>query len=262
MTAALVTGAARGIGAAVTARLVSRGVHVYALDACAGDDPAASGVAYPLASRADLDALAAAHPDAVTPVVADVRDSVALQAIADRIRAEHGGLSVVVAAAAVVAGGAPLWETPADVVDVLWEVDALGVWHTARATLPLLLEQPEDARAAFVAIASTAGETGLFHLAGYCMAKHAVVGLVRGLAADVAGRHVTVSAVCPGSTDTAMLRETARVYGLPDSADLVAHQAIGRALRPDEVAAVVELACTAGPVLHGAILPASGGFAA
>jgi len=66
---ALVTGAARGIGAAVVARLVGRGFHVYAVDACAG---ATAGTAYPLAVREDLERVAAAHPDAVTPVVADV----------------------------------------------------------------------------------------------------------------------------------------------------------------------------------------------
>ena len=80
------------------------------------------------------------------------------------------------------------------------------------------------------------------------------------LAADVAGHPVTVAGVSPGSTSTAMLRETARLYGLDDVEALVAEQAIKRALEPDEVAAVVEFACTAGPVVHGAVLAATGGF--
>ena len=68
------------------------------------------------------------------------------------------------------------------------------------------------------------------------MAKHAVVGVVRGLAADLRGTAVTACAVSPGSTDTAMLAATAEVYGV-DAADLAASQAAGRPLDPDEVAA-------------------------
>ena len=254
---ALVTGAARGIGAAVTHRLVRRGFHVVALDGCAGAD---GGTAYGLATRADLDAVAGAHPGEVTAVVADVRDPAALGAVVDRVRAEHGGLSVVVAGAAVIAGGDALWATDDALLDAVWRSDAVSVWNTAKATLPLLLQQPAAARPSFVAITSAAGEHGLYHLSAYCMAKHAVVGLVRALAADVAGHPVTVAGVSPGSTSTDMLRETARLYGLDDVSGLVAEQAIGRALEPDEVASVVEFACTAGPVVHGSVLAATGGF--
>ncbi|MEO7059748.1 MAG: mycofactocin-coupled SDR family oxidoreductase [Lapillicoccus sp.] len=254
---ALVTGAARGIGAAVTSRLVARGFHVVALDSCTGDE---TDAAYALATRADLDAVAAAHPGDVTPVVADVRDADAMADVASRIDAEHGDLTVVVAAAGVIGGGQALWETDDAVLDRLWRADAVSVWNTAKSTMPLLLRQEAARRPAFVAIASAAGEHGLFHLSAYCMAKHAVVGLVRGLAADVVGRSVTVVGVSPGSTDTRMLAATARIYDLDDVSALVGEQAIGRALDPDEVAAVVEFACLAGPVVHGAILPAGGGF--
>ena len=173
---ALVTGAARGIGAAVTHRLVGRGFHVVAVDGCAG---AEGGTAYGLATPADLDAVAGDHPGAVTPVVADVRDAAALAAVVERVRAERGGLSVVVAGAAIIAGGDALWETDDALLDAVWRADAVSVWNTAKATLPLLLEQPADARPTFVALTSAAGEHGLYHLSAYCMAKHAVVGLVR-----------------------------------------------------------------------------------
>ncbi len=253
---ALVTGAARGIGAAVTHRLVGRGFHVMAVDGCAGAD----GAAYGLATRADLDGVVAAHPGQVTGVVADVREPGALAAVVEQVRSEHGGLSVVVAGAAIIAGGDALWETDDALLDAVWRSDAVSVWNTAKATMPLLLAQPADARPTFVAITSAAGEHGLYHLSAYCMAKHAVVGLVRALAADVAGHPVTVAGVSPGSTSTDMLRETARLYDLDDVSALVAEQSIGRALDPDEVASVVEFACTAGQVVHGAILSATGGF--
>jgi SDR family mycofactocin-dependent oxidoreductase len=254
---ALVTGAARGIGAAVVRRLLDRGYVVHALDSCAGD---AGGTAYALATDADLQEVVALDPERVVPVVVDVRDLAALHRAADEVVARSGSLDVVVAGAAVMAGGAPLWETdPAD-LSLLWETDAMGVWNTAHATVPHLLGATSDGRTpSFVGIASAAGERGLWHLAAYCMAKHAVVGIVRGLAADLAGTGVTACAVAPGSTDTAMLQATAAVYGVAVE-ELAASQTTGRPLPPDDVARVVELACTAGPVVHGSVLRADGGF--
>lgn len=251
---ALVTGAARGIGASVVRRLLARGFVVHALDSCAGTS---AGTTYPLATRADLDALVALDPDRVVPVVADVRDLAALTATADRAVVTYGSLDVVVAGAAVMAGGVPLWQTTPEDLRLLWETDALGVWNTAHATVPHLLRSERSP--SFVAVASAAGERGLWHLTAYCMAKHAVVGLVRGLAADLVGTGVTACAVSPGSTDTAMLQATAEIYGV-DPTVLSASQAAGRALTADEVAAVVEFAATAGTVVHGSVLHADGGF--
>lgn len=255
---ALVTGAARGIGAAVVRRLLDRGYVVHALDCCA---EGSAGTAYPLASKVDLDDVVALDPTRVVPVVADVRDLEALHRAADDVVARHGTLDVVVAGAAVMAGGSPLWETDAADLRLLWETDALGVWNTAHATVPHLLTTASAGRpAAFVGVASAAGEHGLWHLAAYCMAKHAVIGIVRGLAADLKGTGVTACAVSPGSTDTEMLAATAAIYGV-DVQTLAASQTSGRPLRPDEVAAVIELGCTAGPVVHGSVLHADGGFA-
>ena len=108
---ALVTGAARGIGAETVRALCRDGYRVVAVDSCAGDE-APDGVAYPLATRAELDAVAAEFPDRVLARVADVRDREALAAAAaDGVEA-FGRLDAVVAAAAVIAGGLPLWESP------------------------------------------------------------------------------------------------------------------------------------------------------
>lgn len=244
---ALVTGAARGIGAAVVRRLLARGCVVHALDSCAGDD---GGTAYPLATKADLDAVVALDPARVLPVVADVRDLDALRAAADEAVRRHGSLDTVVAGAAVMAGGAPMWETPDDELRLVWETDALGVWNTARATVPHLLRSA--ANPTFVAIASTAAERGLWRLSAYVMAKHAVVGIVRGLAADLDGTSVTACAVSPDSTDTDMLLATAAIYGM--TAAELAGQDGGTAADPDRVARVVERACTAGAEVHGRVL--------
>ncbi len=248
---ALVTGAARGIGAATVSALVADGFHVAALDSCEGP---------PLATRADLAALADRYVEQVLPLVADVRDRAALDAAVAAVLARWGRLDAVVAGAAVVRGGLPLWETPADDLDTLWDVDVRGVWHTAAATIPAMLAGPDPSGCRFVAVASAAGHTGLFHLAAYSAAKHAVVGLVRGLAADLRGTGVTACAVSPGSTDTAMLDATAGLYGV-DRAELVGHQDLQRVLDPAEVAATIAFACSpAGAVLNGSDVHADGGF--
>ena len=252
---ALVTGAARGIGAATVKELRSCGMRVIAVDSCVGDDREQSQVGYALGTRADLEAVAAGDVG-VRPVVCDVRDMGGLGEAADTF----GRVDVVVAAAAVIAGGAPLWETSLAEVRNLWQVDVMGMWRTAAVTVPRMLAGPDPSGCRFVGIASVAGGQGLFHLAAYTMAKHAVVGLVRGLAADLTGTGVVAVAVSPGATRTPMLDATAALYGLDDPAELAAN-GIGRVLEPSEVAATIGHVCSpAGAALHGSVVAVDGGF--
>jgi SDR family mycofactocin-dependent oxidoreductase len=256
---ALVTGAARGIGAATVAELCRQGYAVTAVDACTGEDTP-PGVGYPLAIPDDLNHLARRFPDQVLAVESDVRDRAALDAAANATVARFGRLDAVVAAAGVVVGGRPQWHTPDEHLRTLLDINVLGVWNTAAATIPLLLAAETPARCRFVAVASVAGERGLFHLAGYAASKHAVIGIVRGLAADLVGTGVTAVAVAPGSTRTAMLSATADLYRTTPL-DLASHQGIRRLIEPDEIAAVIGLCCSpAGAVLNGSVVHADGGF--
>lgn len=257
---ALVTGAARGIGAASVRALVGEGYRVVAVDSCAGDD-VPDGVAYALASRAELDAVAAEFPDQVLARVADVRDRNAVAAAAADGVEEFGQLDAVVAAAAVIAGGLPLWESPDSHLESQWEVDVKGVWNTAAVTIPHLLGGPDPSGGRFVAVASAAGSHGLFHLAAYNAAKHAVVGLVKGLAADLAGTGVTACAVSPGSTRTRMLDATAALYDLADADEFASSQLLRRVLEPSEIAATIAFCCSAhGATVNGSVVSADGGF--
>ena len=240
---ALVTGAARGIGAATVRRLAADDWAVVAFDVCA-DDPA---VPYPLATRDELSALASVGD--VTPVVGDVRSTADLRTAVEVAESAYGGLDAALAVAGVVAGGAPHWETDPDTERAVVEVDLGGVLNLARAAVPALLRRPEPRSGRFVAVASAAATRGLPRLAAYSGAKAGVVGFVRGLAADLRGSGVTANAVSPGSTTTAALEASAAVYGLDDPAQFATQHLLERLLHVDEIAAV--LAWIVGPDSSG-----------
>ncbi|HUD38489.1 MAG TPA: mycofactocin-coupled SDR family oxidoreductase [Streptosporangiaceae bacterium] len=256
---AIVTGAARGIGAATVLALAGQGWSVLAVD-LARDDQA---LPYPLGTAAEL-AEVVEVAGARAPVAgchADVRDQAALAAAVAEAERRWGGLDAAIAAAGVIAGGVPQWEVPAEREQAVIDIDLGGVLNLARAAIPALLRRPEPRAGRFVAVASAAATRGLPMLAAYCAAKAGVAGLVRALGAELGGTGVTANAVSPGSTDTPILAESARLYGLPGAASFATQQPHGRLLDPAEVAAV--LAFLAGPgssAMTGAVVPVDGGL--
>jgi SDR family mycofactocin-dependent oxidoreductase len=255
---ALVTGAARGIGAATVLALAAEGWAVVAVDRCA-DDP---DLPYPLGSRAELDVVVEAAGGRVLAAVADTRDEDALTAAVDLAEGRFGALDAVLAVAGVIAGGVPLWRMPAAQVRAVLDVDIGGVVALARVGVPALLRHPEPRDGRFLAVASAAATRGLPMLAAYCAAKAGVTGLVRALAAELRGTGVTANAISPGSTATSILDESARLYGLPSAALFADQVPLERLLDPVEVAAA--LAWLAGPAasgITGATLAVDGGLA-
>jgi SDR family mycofactocin-dependent oxidoreductase len=167
-----------------------------------------------------------------------------------------------VAVAGVIAGGVPLWEMPADQQRAVLDTDLGGVISLARVAVPALLRRPEPRSGRFLAVASTAATRGLPMLAAYCAAKAGVTGLIRALAVELGETGVTANAVSPGSTDTPILAESARLYGLPGASAFAAQQPVRRLLAPDEVAAALAwLAGEAGGGITGAVVPVDGGLA-
>ena len=255
---ALVTGAARGIGAATVAALAAAGWRVVAVDRGA-DDPA---LPYPLGSRAELDRVVAAGGPGVVAAQADVRDPGALTAAVGEAERRWGGLDAVVAAAGVIAGGVPAWQVPAEQEQAVLDIDLGGVLNLARVAVPALLRRPEPRHGRFLAVASAAATRGLPMLAAYCAAKAGVAGLIRALAVELGGTGITANAVSPGSTATPLLDESARLYGLPDAQNFAAQQPHGRLLSPAEVAAVLAfLAGEGSSAMTGAVVPVDGGLA-
>lgn len=258
---AVVTGAARGIGAATVRALAGSGWRVVAVDR-AGDDET---LPYSLASRADLDAVVAATggSDArVVGMVADVRDEESLARAVALAQERYGGVDAAIAVAGVIAGGVPVWEMSEDALRTVLDVDLLGVVHLARVAVPALLRRPAPRSGRFIAVASTAATRGLPMLAAYCAAKAGVAGFVRSLAVELGTSGVTANAVSPGSTDTPILAESARLYGLAGAEAFASQQPMGRLLRPDEVAAAITwLASPASSGVTGAVLPVDAGLA-
>lgn len=273
---ALVTGAARGIGAATVHSLASAGWNVLAVDR-ASDDPR---LPYPMGTIEDLRAVVATASSVATssttrgitradrgnggPVVAHTADTTDPVALADAVAAaeEHfGGVDAVIAVAGVIAGGVPLWEMAEDQLQAVLDVNLVGAITAARVGIPALLRRPAPRHGRFVAVASAAATRGLPMLAAYGAAKAGVAGLIRGLAADLRGTGVTANAVSPGSTATAMLDESARLYGLEAAESFADQQPVQRLLSPEEVAAsLVWLAGEDSSALTGAVIPVDGGL--
>ncbi len=255
--AAVVTGAARGIGAATVDLLVAAGWQVVAVDRCA-DDPALD---YSLATKADLEEVAGRHGAAVRAVVGDVRSPSDMRAAVDEALRHFGGLQAAVAAAGVISGGPPLWEAADAQWDAQFDVNVNGVRNLAAAAVPALLEAPPPRQGRVVAVASAAGLLGLPRLGAYTASKHAAIGLMRSLAADLAGTGITANAVCPGSTRGPMLDASAAVYGLSSPEEFASQQLVERLLEPAEPAALIAWLC--GPTsagVTGAALPVDGGM--
>ena len=272
---AVVTGGARGIGAATGLRLAAAGWRVALIDVGGADDVGAESalddlLGYRLATAADLAASVAAADlitgDLMTGAVgftADVRDAAALSDAVDAVADHFGRIDAAVAAAGAIAGGPEVWQTDEATWDVMVGINLTGVFHLAKAAIPHLLAQPEPRSGRFVAVASAASVDGLPRLGAYTAAKAGVAGLIRALAAELGPQGITANAVAPGSTRTRMLDASAAVYDLASVEEFVVHQPIGRLLEPDEIAATIAWLCSPdASAVTGAVLPVDGGMTA
>ncbi|OBG38890.1 mycofactocin-coupled SDR family oxidoreductase [Mycobacterium sp. E3198] len=201
---ALITGAARGIGRAQAVRFAQEGADIVALDVCGPVET----VMIPPSTPADLDQTAALVSDTGTRVhteIVDVRDLTGVQAATDRGAKRFGGLDVVCATAGITSRG-PALELDENAWRTMLDVNLTGVWHTCRASAPHLIARGGGA---MVLTDSIAGLRGLVGVAHYTAAKHGVVGLMRGLAKELAPHNVRVNCVHPTNVDTPMIQNDA-----------------------------------------------------
>ena len=230
---ALVTGAGRGIGAAIATRLVQEGVRVTLLGRTADV----------------LNALAQKLGAQTQVVTADVSSAEQMRDVVQSASAQFGPIDILVNNAGQ-ARSAPLHKADDELWSSMLAVNLTGTYNGIRAVLPSMLERNFGR---IVNVASTAGLLGYPYVTAYCAAKHGVVGLTRALALEVANRNITVNAVCPGYTDTDIVRDTIRNITAKTGRSeqealeaLVARNPQRRLIQPEEVANTVIWLCLPG----------------
>jgi len=225
---ALVTGGGRGIGAAVARRLAADGVKVAVTGRTQTEIDAIASELGGLALRADL------------------TDRSATDAMVGELVDAFGRVDILVNNAGI-AISAPLAKTSDEDWDRLLEINATAPMRLCRALIPAMVE---NGWGRVVNLASNAGVSGYRYTAGYCASKHALVGMTRALAIDLAKTGVTINAVCPGWVETNMVREA--VDRIVKKTGRTAEQAKAslasmspqqRMLQPKEVAHVVAMLC-------------------
>ena len=242
---ALVTGGGRGIGRAIAAALSEAGATVTIVGR----------------NRATLDEAVAAGA-AQFAVVADVADAASVKSAVAEATARQP-IDILIANAGA-AESAPFGRSDAALFQRMMDVNFMGVVHATQAVLPGMIERRQGR---IVAIASTAGLKGYAYVSAYSAAKHAVVGLVRSLALELASSAVTVNAVCHGFTDTDLvassidniMKKTGRSREQA-VAELSKHNPQARLVTPAEVADTVLWLCGEGAgAITGQAIAVAGG---
>jgi NAD(P)-dependent dehydrogenase (short-subunit alcohol dehydrogenase family) len=225
---AVVTGASRGIGAAIAARLAQLGAQTTLM----GRDHAA------------LEREAARSVDAHA-IICDVTDPTQVESAFAEARA-RAPIAILINNAGI-AQSAPFLKTSDEMLDRLMAVNVTSAFRCTRAALPSMIELGGGR---VVNISSIAGLHGAAYITAYCATKHALVGFTRALAAETAQQGITVNAVCPGYVDTDLVRKavTEIVAKTGQREDKILHEMVrhnpqGRLIRPEEVADTVAWLC-------------------
>lgn len=233
---ALVTGAGRGIGRACALRLAASGAQVLAL----------------ARTKDDLDALVAEGDGIIAPMIGDVRDDATIAAIAALPRLDilvnNAGTNKL----------QPVLEVDTETLDMLLDLNVRAAFRVAQAAASVMAAQGSGS---IVIMSSQMGHVGGQRRSVYSMTKHAMEGLTKAMALDLAGRGVRVNAVAPTIVETPMTKPF-----FEDPAYAAAAKAmipLGMVAQPEDVAeAVAYLASDAARMVTGTSLKVDGGATA
>jgi SDR family mycofactocin-dependent oxidoreductase len=203
---AFITGAARGQGRSHAIRLAQEGADIIAVDLLE-DVP---GIPYAGATEDDL-AETVKQVEAldrrIVATKADVRDFAALKAAVDDGVAQLGRLDIVSANAGIGSSPHHAWEIDDATWQTMIDINLTGVWHSAKAAIPHLIEGGNGG--AIILTSSAAGLQAYENIAHYVSAKHGVVGLMRTLALELAPYSIRVNSIHPTQVDTPMIQNEA-----------------------------------------------------
>jgi len=236
---ALVTGAARGIGLAISTRLVREGARVALVDL----------------DRAGVDAAAKPFGGQALALAAEVTKTDDVERAVRTVTERWGRLDIAVNNAGITGGSKLTWEITDEEWHRVLAVDLTAVFLVSRAAVRVMLGQGSGR---IVNIASIAGKDGNPTLVPYSTAKAGVIGLTKALAKEVATRGILVNAIAPAMIETDMVRQMSK-----ETVDMLrAKIPMGRIGRPEEVAALVAwLASDECSFSTGAVYDISGGRA-
>ena len=189
---ALFTGGGRGIGRAIAVSLANLGADV-AISGRSADVLEDTAKAIRTAGRR------------AATIICDVAERKQVDDMVARVKKELGDPLILVNNAGI-AGSAKLTDTTDDMWEAMMRVNATGAFYCLRAVLPMMLEAKWGR---VINMASIAAKAGAPYIAAYAASKHAMLGLTRAVAAEVANRGITVNAVCPGYVDTEMTDRSA-----------------------------------------------------
>lgn len=206
---ALITGAARGQGRSHAVRLAEEGANIIGLDLPPAT--AIGGAAYPMAGGDDFAEtvkLVEEKGGRIVACSADVRDQEQVSAAVAAGMEEFGRIDIVSANASILGSGEYTWEIPDQRWEDTWNINVTGVWNTVRACAPHMIEAGRGG--AIVITSSTAGLRGTARTAAYTTSKHAVVGLMKTLAIELAPHSIRVNTIHPTTVATEMILNPSR----------------------------------------------------